>query len=341
MKILIICIMFMELFTAQVSANAGPPKIDPVDNNLVFYEDSGISLLEEWITFEIGDDYNRNALVKVKYMLKNNSDNDKSFDILFLGPILAQEETEIYANKVKISDFKLVGSESIPDNWRSSSRLKIIEPISKKELLNDYNGAVYKTRTDDGYKFNLFIPKGEVLELDIKYISEGGFYSYDEVVNDVFTQLYYLTPAKFWEGDAKVNMEVIFPDNNYEIYSNIDLDKINDRTYRGYLDKIPKEEWYFNYTDKDGLVFLTNNRTLHNSMAAFIFISTFLLSKIFWKKKKWLSIGLIILIIPELYLFRPSYGFMFLGTLLLPVILGIGAMILIIRMIINNHRTKV
>ena len=228
----------------------------------------------------------------------------------------------------------------LPENWYYSNKITIIDPISKKELQNRIgNGNIYERWNEEGFQFNINIPKGETKKLIISYLSEGGFYSYDDVVNDVYTHIYYLTPADFWDGQAKVNLRVEFPDNNYEIYSNIPLNKTSDTVYEGTLDSIPKNEWYFNYVNKEGLVFNTNDRKLHNLIAAGIVLFTVLSGFMLKKRKKIFGILLFLLVIPELLLFRPTYGTMFLLVFLGPIIIGIPVIILIINYLVKRKKS--
>jgi len=120
-----------------------------------------------------------------------------------------------------------------------------------------------------------------------------------------------------------VNMSVVFPNDNYEIHSNIDLEKTNQNTYSTVLDEIPEEEWYFHYVSREGLPFGTNFIKTNNTIAGAIVVVTLALGfYLMKKKKKALSIIIFLLTIPEFFLFRFSgYGGLFLIFIGIPIAL--------------------
>ncbi len=323
MKKIILIVLSIILITIPAWGNAAAPSQDPETNMLFFSDDTGISLVEEWITFTVDEEWDQRAQVEVKYILKNIDNEEENIKLMFLGPGMASDEAKIKADSKVIGNIRLVESSGIPENWESVEDLNIYEPVSGKLLERGFSGYGRGTYEDKGYEFSIDIPLGETVELDIQYESWGGYYSYNEVVNDVYTQIYYLTPAKYWEGDARVNMEVVFPNESYEIYSNIDLKKANQNKYLTVLDEIPEEEWYFHYVSKEGLTFGTNYIKTNNTIAGAIVVMTLALGFYFMKKKKKaLIIILFLLTIPEFFLFRFSgYGGLFVLFIGIPIVL--------------------
>jgi len=304
-----------------------------------FSDNTGISLMEEWITFTIDEEWDQKALVEVKYILKNTDNEEEKIKLMFLGPGMASDEAKILADGEIIEDIRLVESSGIPENWESMNDINIYEPVSGKLLDRELSGYNRGTYEDKGYEFIIDIPVGGIVELVIQYESYGGYYSYNEVVNDVNTQIYYLTPAKFWEGDAKVNMSVVFPDDSYEIHSNIDLKKIDENTYSTVLDEIPEEEWYFHYVSSEGLIFGTNFINTNNTIAGIIVLMTAVLGFYLMKKKKRaLSILIFLLIIPEFFLFRFSgYGGLFLLFIGTPIVLIAAVVVGLIKLYLRKR----
>lgn len=334
MKKIILIILSIILITIPVWANAGPPAQDPESNMIYFDENSGISLIEEWITFIVDEKWDKKALVEVKYILKNIDNKEEKIKLMFLGPGMASDDAKILADGEVIEDIKLVESNDIPKNWESSKNINIYEPVSGKLLYRGFSGYGRGTYEDKGYEFSIDIPLGETVELDIQYESDGGYYSYNEVVNDVNTQIYYLTPARFWEGKAKINMSVVFPDDSYEIHSNIDLKSMGDSSYRTTLEEIPEEEWYFHYVSKEGLIFGTNFINTNNTIAGLIILLTVAFGFYFMKnKKKTLGIIIFLLTIPEFFLFRFSgYGGLFLLFIGVPIVLIAAVIVGLIKL---------
>lgn len=334
MKKIILIVLSIILVTIPAWGNAGPPSQDPETNMLYFSDDTGISLIEEWITFTIDEEWSQRAQVKVRYLLQNINNEEEKIRLMFLGPGMASDNAKILSDGKIIEDIRLVESADIPENWESVDDIRIYEPVSGKLLERGFSGYVRGTYEDKGYEFSIDIPLGETVELEIEYESDGGYYSYNEVVNDVYTQIYYLTPAKYWEGDAKLNMAVVFPDDNYEINSNIELEKTDQNTYSTILEEIPEEEWYFHYVSKEGLTFGTNFVKTNNTIAGAIVVMTLALGFFFMKKKKKaLSIIIFLLTIPEFFLFRFSgYGGLFLLFIGIPIALIAAVTVGIIKL---------
>lgn len=280
-----------------IYANGGKPIEDPIDQTIIFDENSGISLLEETINYRFGDNLYE-AKVEVGYNLKNTTNQVQSFNIMFITPHLQDADFKVMIDNGEINDVKIQKDIKLPKNWRTSMEKHIIEPISKEILTKSY--TVMNGRSFTGATFPVTIRPNDSIKLYITYNSESGFYRYQKTVNTVYSQLYYLTPAKFWEGDAKVNLRVEFPkDSNIEMYSNIPMNKINNYTYEGTVDKIPDEEWLFSFTKKDGLIFNTNYKRQHNIIVISIIILLFIVIRIVKLKfnKKYITFLLYLLIV--------------------------------------------
>lgn len=341
-RILISFIVMMIMAAGILTyANAAAPYQRPSDNALVFDDDTGMALVEEWITFRISDKRHRTADVEVIYHLKNENREIPSIDLLFIAPYLEEEEISIFFDGVQITDFSMKKADNLPENWEVSLEMANIDPIGLRTLEHDYSDwHSYSGWSKEGFQFTIDIPKDETKELKVLYESASGYYSYDDVVNDVYTQLYYLTPASFWNGNARVNMAIEFPSDNFELYTNMPLEKISPYLYQGSLNQIPEEEWFFNYVDKTGLIFLTNNRTVHNRFALSILIATLFSGLLIRRKHKILGNLVLLLLLPELILFRFTYGTMFLIMYIGPIFAGIAIFFLFIRYMINRNRQQ-
>src|SRR6056297_2841425 len=339
MKKILLIILAVILITVLAWGNAAAPAQDPETNMVYFSDDTGISLVEEWITFTTDERYNQIAQVEVKYLLKNIDNGEEKTKLMFLGPGMASDEAKVFANGELIEDIRLVESSSIPENWESLNDINIYEPVSGKLLERGFSGYGRGNYEDKGYEFSIDIPLGETVQLEIQYESDGGYYSYNEVVNDVNSQIYYLSPAKYWEGDAKVNVSVVFPDENYEIYSNIELEKIDQNIYTTVLEEIPEEEWYFHYVSNEGLTFGTNFINTHNKIAGIILLFTILLGFYLMKKKKRvLSILIFLLIVPEFFLLRFSgYGGLILLFVGIPIVLVAAIVVGLIKLYLRKR----
>src|SRR6056297_4344346 len=93
-KTLLIIIAIISI-SIPVWANAGPPAEDPESNMVYFSDDTGISLMEEWITFTRDEEWDQKAQVEVKYILKNIDNEEENIKLMFLGPAMASDEAKI------------------------------------------------------------------------------------------------------------------------------------------------------------------------------------------------------------------------------------------------------
>jgi hypothetical protein len=233
-------------------------------------------------------------------------------------------------------------ADKLPENWEISLEMANINPIGPRTLERDYgNWQPYSGWSKEGFQFTIDIPKGETKKLKILYKSNSGYYSYDDVVNDVYTQLYYLTPASFWNGNARVNMAIEFPSDSFELYTNMPLEKVSPTLYKGSLEQIPNEEWFFNYVDKTGLIFFTNSRSVHNGIALSVLVVVLIAGLLIRRKHKLPGTLVLLLLLPVMLLFRFTYGAMFLIMYIGPIFAGIAIFFLFIRyMIKKNHQNK-
>ncbi len=342
-RLIIYIIVVMVTATGILTyANSAAPYQRPSDNALLFDDNTGMSLVEEWITFRISDNRIRNAEVEVIYHLKNETREVSIIDLLFIAPYLEEEDISIFFDGVEITDFVMKKADKLPENWEVSLEKASIDPIGLRTLEHDFsNWDFYSGWSKEGFQFTIDIPQGETKELKVLYKSASGYYSYDDVVNDVYTQLYYLTPASFWNGHATVNMAIEFPSDKFELYTNMPLEKKSPFLYQGTLDQIPDEEWFFNYVDKTGLIFFTNNRSVHNGIALSVLIVVLISGLLIRRKHKLSSTLVLLLLLPVMVLFRFTYGTMFLLMYLGPIVAVIAIFFLFIGYLINrNHQNK-
>ncbi len=340
-KILLILLFF--LIPGIVYSNSGPPIVDPIDQSIIFDEHSGISLVEEWVNVVFKEEYYKDnkelnlskGYITVKYKLENLDATSKDLDILFLSPEINSSSIKITKNGEELSSINVEQEPTLPKNWNPDTPKEIIEPLSKKSLYETPNNIYSPNLNFTGIKFKVDFEPKQIVTLAISYESASGYYDLHNQASKVHSQIYYLTPASFWEGDSKVNLSVEFPkDSNINLYSNIPLSKTNSNTYTTSLNKIPNSEWVFTFVDSSKLIFRTNNRTLHNSLVFIILLMGILVGRVLKKKIHRLYSYLlwILSLIFFIYYIQPSYGSMFLIIFLGPwILLGLlGAVCLTI-----------
>lgn len=348
MKRLIMIIITICLISILAYGNAASPYENPVSNSVFFNDNTGIILSEEWIKFTIDED-NRNARVDVVYNLVNKDRENSELEIMFIAPYFNHESNEIYEENfnieldgVEIEEFEIKETDEIPENWHASYSFNKIEPVDGRKLKKGsrFNQPESKGGPVKGIQFTIDIEKGSTKGLTMSYDSDGGYYSYDDVVNDVYTQLYYLTPARFWNGDPVVNLQIDFPDDGYKLYSNIEMEKKSPSQYMAKLESLPDKEWTFNYVDTRGLFYGTNRRMVHNIITWSIIVFTAIIGVRLRKRNKPLGTLLILGIIGEIFLFSPSYGTFFMIVYGGPLLLLVGLMATVIVFGIKIYERK-
>jgi len=317
--------LILILFMGSVSSsygNSGPPTVRPSDQKMIFDEESGIALQEEWVTILMENE--EEGMVEVRYLMENISREEESLEMLFILPERSHS-TEILWEDQRIRIEEEVSQTRLPGNWRASELPLVRDPLSGMNVKGEYTdyGSYGNSM---GKLFSVDLPLGETGELVLRYPSYSGFYNHSEVINPIYHQIYYLTPALFWEGDTKVNLEFRLPEGSYALNSNIPMESNGEGIYHSTLEKLPEEEWFIGFVSTSGLVFRTNIRLYHNLIVVIamllILIGIGLLSKKKDPRFKWLAI----LLIPMIFLFRIGWGgfllIFFVGPLLL-IILGI------------------
>lgn len=347
MKRIFLIIIAICLISIPAFGNAASPYERPDSNVVMFDDDTGIVLREEWVEFTI-DENNWNSRVDVVYDIENVNREDSSLEIMFLAPYFNYDTGEIYGDSFKIevdgieiTEFETKETDDIPVNWNARYTMEIMDPVDDRLLerrLSDGGPAVKDGKTR-GIQFAIDIEKGQERQLSISYESHEGYYSFDDVVNDVYTHLYYITPAKFWNGDPVVNLEIEFPDGGYEVHSSIDLEKVSNTSYRARLEGLPDEEWTFSYVDTTGLVYGTNTRKMHNVITWSIIALTAVTGLFLRRKNKLLGTIVLLVIIGELFLFRPTYGTFFMLYIFGPAI-GLPILLFLIIKVIRNYWSK-
>lgn len=316
-------------------ANMGIPIEDPVDHYMVFDSDSGIRMVEETVSFSFeGDKGLYSSRVDVSYILRNEEKEDKIVDMIFMTSYMGEDGSLAVRSKGEmIETGQAKHLEEMPINWEASSRMPIVEPLSGEILENSpshFEGAVSKDGPVIwGTRFSVDLPAGKETTLEVAYDSESGFYRYQNVINNVCSQIYYLTPAKFYEGEPKVTLKISFPEEmDMALHSNIPMHSDGGNAYSAELDGLPEEEWLFSFADRKGLVLGTNDRTLNNGIVLGMLAVIIALSVWIWKKKRRKTMAICggVIAVCSLALFRPSYGMAFLLYIAAPII-GIAALV--------------
>ncbi|HKL11862.1 MAG TPA: hypothetical protein VJ990_10460 [Clostridia bacterium] len=333
-------------FPVLAWANMAIPIENPDDNKIMFDPDPGISMIEENVRFTFdNENWHQDARVDVRYVLRNEEAEDKSVDMIFVTPPIGESGTlEGRSGGNMIETAKAEPFNEMPQNWKASCRLPVVEPVSGETLekspshFESGEGQVWGTR------FSVDLPAGKETMLEVSYGSIGGIYRYQEVINQIHSQVYYLTPASFYSGEPRVTLEVLLPNGmDAALYSSIPLENEGGNVYRAALTGLPEEEWLFTFADKSGLFLGTNKRALNNYPVLAFFALSAVSAIWLWKSKKKKVTATLFLLAGacSLLLIKPSYGSLFLLYMASPLI-GIAFLIFaavwIAKRVLANRR---
>jgi hypothetical protein len=245
---------------AFASANGGPLST-PAEayGQMQLDELSNITLVREKVRFGIYKDpyHNEEAEIAVEYELRNKNDFMKRVNILFLTP--SREQVTVMEDADKIEAVPI--PKATPVNWDVPRKETVTDPISGNALPLSSDGRWEEEAA--GTQFALSFQPGETKQVLIQYRERGGMYN-KGVINRIYSHLYYLTPAKFWEGEPRVELEVSMEEQGGRLHSNLPLTKIDTHTYMASFTELPKADWYFSYTYPKRLLYPTNIEMDHN-----------------------------------------------------------------------------
>lgn len=319
-------ILLILLTSITAWGNAGPPSQSPSDQQLIFEEGTGVALREEWIRLEIFDEDLRQGRFDVTYHLENTTGEERNIELLFIAQkfpeFIGNAEFTVQASDVEISEFTEVTGDDLPTNWQADFEAFNIDPVGERELSYSYEDYGRADRDQQiGYRFEVFLPESGITELEISYNTYAGYYDYREVINPINTQIYYLSPAGFWDGEVQVNYAVVLPGEDFEIYSNLPLQKAAKGAYHGSVYELPESEWMVNYVSTSGLYFNTNNPMIHNGIVTALILLIITAGFFLRKRNRIIGSLFMLLIIPALLLYTIPYGTWYMIIYLWPVIL--------------------
>lgn len=206
---LLLVILLLTSTVSYVFGNAGPPMMGPSGEKLIFDEDSGVALKEEWVTIDLTSE--EEGTVEVRYHLENLHRETEDLEMLFILP-RASDFTELFWNGEAVEEISERPYDQLPTNWSTAGDLTVREPLSGDAFDGDqYDYGRFSTM--DGYKglaFTVTLPEGETGELRLRYPSYSGYFRSSEImstavqlVNPVHYKIYYLSRAAFGKGMPK------------------------------------------------------------------------------------------------------------------------------------------
>ncbi|MEA3424272.1 MAG: hypothetical protein U9Q80_10830 [Bacillota bacterium] len=336
MKKWISTLLLLFFISSNVFANSAAPYRLPNQSSIYFDSDSGVILYHESIEIALSDDLNR-ADYRVVYEFKNTHNKNLELPIWFLTNGYNEYSFDVWLDSKKIKTSKIdVDIDSI-HNWSIDVSPNFVTPKNYKPI--DMGMNYYHNYSQVNIEeFILTIHPDEITEVVVEYSANSGYIRKDEYFAQLNTQIYYLSPASFYEGDAKVDIDIIVP-NNTLIGSNLPFDSSQDNVYRVSDYSIGTENLYLTFLNKNDLFLGTNSRMQYYKYLALIFIILIALTVYYRKKKrtKRLLIGLMVINILLIFA-RPTSGTIFMLIFLSPLI--IIAVVAFLITIIYKHKKR-
>lgn len=189
------------------------------------------------------------AQITATYQMENTSDEPVTTRSMFLSPNIGTAGTKV-----------LAGGEEVPFEARSYA-LNYDTQVAAEDwryvvLAPEETAAREPGRTVDAIEFSMDFEPGESSEVVVSYTyALGGYPSYDFDAKRGELH-YYLTPAALWKdfGSLTINL-TLGEDMPVLKSSNLEFEKVGDRTYRYQSDHLPEEDlrivvdenWYQNF----------------------------------------------------------------------------------------------
>lgn len=349
-RTLILILISISLLFSIAFANGAKPMQDPSGNGgLIFDENPGIALLKETISFNLKDSsYITRAHVTVEYEMKNLMEQDQSFDMFFVIPPFEGYETtkllSVNLGEEDITKKSYYKSMKLPNNWLPNLPQGFVEPYSKEKYETRFQGDTgiaigIRGNELNGINIPISIKANSTIKLLIQYPCEAGYNRTPKFYNTIYNYIYYLTPAKFWNQEPQVTLNIDLPNTTeYAFHSSIPMEKTSRNSYTATMGSLPDSEWIFSIVDKQGLIYGTNSSKNHTLITLFISLVLFIAGLFASRKlnsRIYINMGYI-LAVAYFYLFKGNIVDGYIGEFLVMVPISI-TLIFIIPITYHAH----
>lgn len=263
LTVFLACAAIQLTVPGQSLANGGPLSIHAEGfGPLEFTDDSGIRLVEEEVRFRIAkplaDGWFPEAQVHIRYKLVNSSDVPADVPVLFVTPTIEIGGFQVMDNEVLLEPIWYTDPQLA--DWKPGEGA-VFEPVSGDPIRTSSSYTVEKPAIQGG-SFNIHFEPNEHKTITLTYNDSGGRYK-SRYIHPVFSYLYYLTPAQYWEGQTKARFVIELADRKTALHSNLPLERVSDTEYAWSTDSLPLEEWSFTVASSRNLLWGTNDMGSH------------------------------------------------------------------------------
>lgn len=328
-KILLVVLGIISLMLLAFANSMAPTSI-PGKAGIFVDKASGIELIDERITITIGDKLDKSHYL-VHYTFKNINEETIETPIWFLSRgYLDSHDFKVSINNSEVKSETIELEFSEIENWALEDKLDYIDPFT-----DDIFDSAIKRYSGDYLSVDEFIlkmDKGQSADVVIEYEVWNGYISprITDYIYDVKLTSYMLSPAAFYEGDARVDIKIIAPSNTI-IKANLKLDKKDDDLYEITDYQLKEyENLHLSFTKKPGITELFAHDKSIFKMRLLMLQSLLLLGVVLLKNKRFKKILKWILIISlAAYIRIAGYGSLFFIVIIfralwIPVLIAIA-----------------
>ena len=337
-RYLSLCLLLVLLIQCSPAlANSGPPRILPDQNKVIFLENPGVALVREHLRIAWKPE-RYSAEFTVTYTFENTEDRPQALTLWFMSGDYEDQSFEIRSSSERIPSKEIEPGAYQLENWSFEEDPPFITPYNESlETPLDYYGQIQTPARITEWLLEL-APR-ERTEVVVVYEAKSGYLSHSDYFTNYRTLYYALSPARFFNGEAVVDLELIVPEN-WSAGANLplELEAPGRYTLKNYA--IGSEDLYLSLLDTKALMFGLNSRAALLAWTWPPAVFSFIAALLFARHKKRVAAGLLVVGIAVLSLnvVKPSYGMVFMMILFLPIVVVTSAFIAAVLIVCRRRR---
>jgi len=337
-RCLSLCLLLILLIQCPPAlANSGPPRILPDQNKVIFMENPGVALVREHLRMEWKPEL-YSAEITVTYIFENTKESPQALTLWFMSGDYEDQSFEIRSSSEWVPSKEIEPAAYHIENWAPEEDPPFVTPFNElPETSLDYYGQIQTPARITEWLLEL-APR-ERTEVVVAYEAISGYLSHSDYFTNYRTLYYALSPARFFDGEAVVDLELIVPDNWFAAANlPLELEAPGRYTLKNYA--IGSEDLYLSLLDTKALMFGLNSRAALLAWTWPPSVFSFIAALLFARHKKRVAAGLLIVGIAVLSLnvVKPSYGMVFMMILFLPIVVVTSAFIAAVVIVCRRRR---
>ncbi len=225
---IIILVLFMSL---PVNANMAAPQQADIGSAITFEKNEEITVVSEFLNITVDGGY---ADIIASYRMKNTTDDNVSTPSMFLSPNIDYSGVSVTVDETVV-DFTV-------ESYVLNYSLEVETDDWQYVVLTDNNDEMNDGKMVDTITFQMDFDPNEEYDVIVAYRYQlGGYPEYDFSAKRGEIE-YYLSPAAMWNDFTAITI-MLYLDEDMPVItqSNIDFEKVGDRTFQYTSDSLPVE----------------------------------------------------------------------------------------------------